>query len=214
MRERGLIGAVILAAGQSSRYRAADPSAVSKTVAMLDGKPLVRRVAEAALGAGLDPVIVVTGFAREDVEEALAGLSVAFVHNRAFASGLSSSLREGLAAMPRDRAGAAILLADMPMVGSSLLRSLAAAFAEHPRASAVAPAYGGRRGNPVIIAARLFDDVAKLKGDAGARLLLEGRDDVIEVPVDDAGVALDVDTPEALRDIAQGSTPAAGDERG
>lgn len=198
MSEPARIAAVILAAGQSSRYRAADPHAVSKVVATLEGKPLVRRVAEAALGGGLDPVVVVTGFARHEAQAALAGLDVGFVHNEAFASGLASSLKAGVAALPDDCGGAAILLADMPMVSAALLRALADAFRENPQASAIAPAWQGRRGNPVFINARIFGDVAKLQGDVGARPLLDGRDDVVEVAVEDSGVALDVDTPDAL----------------
>jgi molybdenum cofactor cytidylyltransferase len=198
MNEPARIGAVILAAGQSSRYRAADPTASSKVVAALAGKPLVRHVAEAALAAGLDPVIVVTGHAREETQAALSGLPVRFLHNSAFATGLASSLKQGVAALPLDCAGAAILLGDMPLVNAQILRGLAAAFAANPGASAVAPIYEGVRGNPVLIRSSLFDEVARLQGDVGARKLLQGRADVLDVAIDDAGVAIDIDTPEAL----------------
>jgi molybdenum cofactor cytidylyltransferase len=201
MSERGPIAAVILAAGQSSRYRAADPSAVSKVVAKLDGKPLVRRVAEAALAAGLAPVVVVTGFARAETEAALAGLDVRFTHNAAFASGLASSLKAGVASLPPETAGVAILLADMPKVSSDVLVALAAAFDAKPDSSAVVPTFRGQRGNPVFISRTLFEAVASLEGDVGARQLLRGRDDVVEVPFVDDGVALDVDTPDTLRSI-------------
>ena len=161
----------------------------------------MRRVAEARYAGGLDPVVVVTGFARQEAEAALAGLPVRFVHNAAFERGLASSLKAGVAALPGDCAGAAILLADMPMVSASLIGALADAFRANPQASAIAPTWKGRRGNPVVIAARLFTDVAKLQGDVGARPLLEGRDDVIECSVEDASVALDVDTPDALSQL-------------
>lgn len=199
MNERAGIGAVILAAGQSSRYRAADPSAVSKVVAPLGGKPLVRHVAEAALAARLDPVVVVTGHARDETERALTGLGVRFVHNPAFATGLASSLKAGVAALPSEAAGAAILLADMPKVSAGLIGALAAAFRDHPRAAAIVPTLHGQRGNPVLIRAILFGDVSRLEGDVGARPLLQGRGDVVEIAIDDAGAAFDVDTPEALK---------------
>jgi molybdenum cofactor cytidylyltransferase len=198
MTERQRIAAVILAAGQSSRYRAADPSAVSKVVATLGGKPLVRHVAEAALAAGLDPVVVVTGFAREAAQAGLDGLAVSFVHNPSFATGLSSSLKAGVYALPDDAAGAAILLADMPKVSAGLLGALAKAFNENPHACALAPNLNGQRGNPVFIRRALFDDVARLDGDVGARALLRGRSDVVDVAMDDDAVAFDVDTPDAL----------------
>ncbi len=198
MTDRPRIGAVILAAGQSSRYRAADPSAISKVVATLGGKPLVRHVGEAALAAGLEPVIVVTGFADEATRAALEGLPVSFVHNPLFATGLSSSLQAGVASLPHDVSGAAILLADMPRISAALLTTLVKAFEDHPGACALAPNLKGQRGNPVFIRRVLFDDVARLEGDVGARALLRGRSDVIDVIMDDDAVAFDVDTPDAL----------------
>ncbi|MFN3891820.1 MAG: NTP transferase domain-containing protein [Beijerinckiaceae bacterium] len=198
MTEGARIGAIILAAGQSSRFRAADPSAPSKVVAPLAGKPLVRHVAEAALAARLDPVIVVTGFAREHAEGALPGLDVRLVHNPDHATGLASSLRAGVAALPAGTEGAAILLADMPKISAGLIGTLARIFQENPHAAAVVPCLHGQRGNPVIIRASLFEDVARLQGDVGARPLLQGRSDVIEVAISDESVAFDVDTPDAL----------------
>lgn len=201
MSERLGIGAIILAAGQSSRYRAADPSAASKVVATLGGRPLVRCVAETALAARLDPVVVVTGFARQEVESALAGLDIRLVYNPAFATGLASSLKTGVCALPANVEGAAILLADMPMVGVDLIGALAQAFADHPAANAIVPAWNGQRGNPVLIRSTLFEEVAELHGDVGARRLLQGRSDVVEVAVQDSGVALDVDTPDVLKTL-------------
>ena len=59
------IAAIILAAGQASRFRAAagESGPATKLVAQLEGKPLVRHVAEAALASRAAPVIVVTGHA-------------------------------------------------------------------------------------------------------------------------------------------------------
>ena len=62
------VGAVILAAGQSSRFRAGGGPDPTKLVAKLDGKPIVRRVVEAALATKARPVVVVTGYARSSVE--------------------------------------------------------------------------------------------------------------------------------------------------
>ena len=163
---------------------------------MVDPTPIP--VAEAALAAGLDPVVVVTGFAREAAQAGLDGLAVSFVHNPSFATGLSSSLKAGVYALPDDAAGAAILLADMPKVSAGLLGALAKAFNENPHACALAPNLNGQRGNPVFIRRALFDDVARLDGDVGARALLRGRSDVVDVAMDDDAVAFDVDTPDAL----------------
>ena len=205
MSEAAPVAGVILAAGQASRFRAGDPSAKSKTVALFEGSPLVRRVVEAALAAGLSPVVVVTGFGADDVANAVQGLPVRLVHNPDYATGLASSLRAGVAAMEDGCAGAAILLADMPRVTPRLIQTLVGAWRARPEAAAAAPTWDGQRGNPVILGKRLFADVARLTGDVGARPLLMGRNDVIDVAVDDIAVALDVDTPEALRDLSRQS---------
>ncbi len=199
------VAAVLLAAGTASRYRAADPRLPTKLVAEFDGVPLVRRVAEAALASRAGPVIVVTGHAADAVRAALAGLPVAFTANPAFASGLASSLRAGLGAVPPEATGALVLLGDMPAVTPPLLDALVAAFAADPGTEAVVPVHGGRRGNPALLARSLFPAAMALAGDEGARRLLHGAR-VREVEVRDTAVLLDVDEPSALG--LTGSGPA------
>ncbi|WP_245501058.1 nucleotidyltransferase family protein [Lichenibacterium minor] len=192
------VAAVILAAGTSSRYRAADPSVATKLVAPHGGVPLVRRVADAALASPARPVVVVTGHAAPEVRDALAGCAVAFAHNPDFATGLASSLRVGLGALPADASGALVLLGDMPGVTPPLLERLLAAFAIDPAAEAVVPVTAERRGNPALLGRALFARAGALTGDEGARRLL-ARARVVEVDVDDDAVLLDVDEPAALR---------------
>jgi molybdenum cofactor cytidylyltransferase len=195
------VAAIILAAGASTRFRAAaGPNGpTTKLVAFRDGEPLVRRVARAALASRATPVVVVTGHAREDVKATLDDLAVAFVHNPDFATGLATSLKTAVRALPPTARGAVILLGDMPLIAAKLVDDLIAAFDAHPDAKAVAPVFAGQRGNPVLIARALFDHVMKLDGDVGARRLLRAAgEDVVEVDVGDASVTFDVDTPDAL----------------
>src|SRR5579884_729248 len=109
------LAAIILAAGLGTRFAGGNAS-TTKLLAELDRKPLVRHVADAALASGARPVIVVTGHAREGVENALRELPLTFVHNADYVSGLASSVRVGIAAVPQEAAGAIILLGDMPLV--------------------------------------------------------------------------------------------------
>ena len=194
------VAAIVLAAGRSSRYRAAGGTEPSKLVAALAGKPLVRHVAEAALASRARPVIVVTGHEREAVALALAGLPVHFAHNDAFATGMASSLKAGIAAAPPAAGGALILLGDMPYVTARLLDRLGAAFAEAPGSLAAAPVFEGRRGNPVLLARALFAAIDELRGDEGARKLLARAPPgaVVEVAVDDGAATFDIDTPAAM----------------
>ncbi len=108
------IAALLLAAGASRRMGDAN-----KMVAIIGGRPMVRIAAEAALGSGAVSLTVVTGYAPQDVDAALAGLEVTRVHNPDFAGGLSTSLRSGLASLPDDIDGVVVLLADMPAVTSA-----------------------------------------------------------------------------------------------
>lgn len=195
------VAAVVLAAGTSSRYRAADPSVATKLVAALDDMPVIRHVVLAALASRARPVVVVTGHARGEVTAALAGLDVVFAHNRNFALGLSGSLRTGLEALPPDRDGALILLGDMPEIGPAVLDRLVDAFAGRSGIEAVVPVHGGRRGNPALIGRGLFAPAAALTGDQGARRLLTGAK-ILEIDVGDGAVAIDIDEPDSLRSVA------------
>ncbi len=194
------VGAVILAAGQSSRFRAGGGRDPTKLVAKLDGKPIVRRVVEAALAAKARPVVVVTGYARDSVEAAVADLDVGLAFNPKFASGLASSLRVGLSAMPGDVGGALVLLGDMPWIGPRLIDALIDAFLARKGALAAVPLREGRRGNPVLLGRALFEAAMRLTGDEGARRLIGALSagELVEVEASDMGVTFDVDTPEDL----------------
>ncbi|WP_424361384.1 nucleotidyltransferase family protein [Methylocystis parvus] len=187
------IAAIILAAGRGARYGAAQ----SKLIADIDGVPIIRRVAQAALASRAARAVVVTGHAKKEIEAALSGLPVAFVFNPDFASGLASSLRTGLSAVA-DADGALALLGDMPGVTPSIIDALIAAFEKEPTSAAVIPTSDGRRGNPVLLSRALFPQVAMLEGDEGARKLLRETRGVVELSLDDEGVLADVDTPADL----------------
>ena len=146
-----------------------------------------------------EPVIVVTGHQREEVETALAGLPVRLVHNPDFAEGLGTSLKAGIAAVPADADGAIVCLGDMPQVDAALIDRLIAAFDPERGALVVVPTFEGKRGNPVLWSRRFFPDLMAIEGDVGARHLI-GRysEAVAEVPVEGKAALVDVDTPEAL----------------
>jgi molybdenum cofactor cytidylyltransferase len=194
------IGAVILAAGKSSRFRAGGGSDPTKLVAKLDGKPIVRRVVEAALAAKARPIVVVTGYARESVEAAIADCDVSLAFNPKFASGLASSLSVGLSAMPRGIVGALVLLGDMPRIGAPLIDALIDAFLARKDALAAVPLREGQRGNPVLLSQRLFERAMRLTGDEGARRLIGALSagELVEVEAPDMGVTSDIDTPDDL----------------
>lgn len=188
------IAGILLAAGKSSRMGA------NKLTLPFKGKPLVRHAADAALAGGLDPLIVVTGHDAPSVRNALAGAAVNFVHNADYAEGLSTSLRAGLRAVPDGCDGALVLLGDMPAITPGLIARVIAAF--NPRAGhaiCVARAADGTRGHPVLWGRQFFSEMAALRGDNGARALMDAHaDQVADVDAGDDAPLLDIDTPEAL----------------
>jgi molybdenum cofactor cytidylyltransferase len=187
------IAAIILAAGRSTRMGS------NKLLEELDGKALVRHVADAALGSIARSVWVVSGHEGESVRARLDGLGIRFVHNPDFALGLSTSLKAGVMALPAEAKGVVVLLGDMPRVTSEVINFVIQAFEAQPQAIAAVPVYQGEWGNPVLLSRSLFGAVAALQGDAGARKLLNGRaGEVLEVPVSNDAVLIDLDTPEAL----------------
>ncbi|KQP94840.1 4-diphosphocytidyl-2C-methyl-D-erythritol kinase [Methylobacterium sp. Leaf113] len=188
------LGLILLAAGRGTRF-GTEP----KLLQALGGQPLVRHVAEAALGSGLGPVVAVLGAHADRVGAALDGLDLVPVMNPDYAQGLSTSLQAGLAAFPAEVAAVLVLLGDMPRVTPQHLTRLAEAFrVADPAPSAVVPVHGGQRGNPVLLnRSRLGPALATLTGDQGAGRLLAGRTDVLEIAMD-VGVTQDVDTPAGL----------------
>ena len=181
-----------MAAGESRRW-----GADNKLLALIDGKPMVRRTAEVILASSVRPVLVVTGYEADEVRAALADLPLTFHHADDYADGMSASLRAGIDAVPADCPGALISLGDMHFVRPDTLDRLARF---HSEQAAVFPTWQGKRGNPVLLARSLFADIMMLTGDQGARALLGAiPDHVAELPVDDPGILRDVDRPDALR---------------
>lgn len=185
------LGAILLAAGGSRRLGR------PKQLVECDGEPLVRRQARLLLELNPACVVVVTGAAETGVRSALDGLDVALVHNRDWERGMGTSLACGIRAMPERVRGALLLLVDQYRLDADDLRRMIDAWRRDPE-SAVTAAWDERRGPPVVFPRALFDRVARLQGDSGARQVLKkfrGRLTVVPSP----NAAFDLDTAEDLQ---------------
>jgi molybdenum cofactor cytidylyltransferase len=143
--------------------------------------------------------LVVTGHEAEKTRGALAGAGVTFVSNAQYEKGLSTSVKAGINSVPVDCDGAMILLGDMPDISAKLIDRVIASFDPAAGHAICAASAGGRRGHPVLWARSYFPQLTALKGDAGARALLEAHSDqLVEIEAGDEAPLTDIDTPEAL----------------
>lgn len=188
VRERPIVG-ILLAAGRSSRFGTAN-----KLLATVDGDPLVRQAAATLSGSAVDRTVVVLGHEADRIRRALAGLDVEFRTNETYGRGQSTSVREGVRAAREHGASAAVIaLADLPAVSQSTIDVLVSAY-RADAGTALAAAFEGRRGNPVLFDERHFEALEDVSGDAGGRELLLDGDRAAIVETGDPGVVRDVDT--------------------
>ncbi|RUS59288.1 nucleotidyltransferase family protein [Pseudorhodobacter sp. E13] len=181
---------LVLAAGAARRMRGAD-----KLLEPVGGLPLLRRVAEMALGTGL-PVWVALPPDRPARAMALKGLPLGLVTVPDAAEGMAASLRAGLADCP-EGAAVLLLLADMPEIDAADLTRMIAAHQAQPQHILRGACADGRPGHPVLFPAWARAELAGLHGDSGAKPLLQahaGR--VSHVPLPDTHALTDLDTPE------------------
>jgi molybdenum cofactor cytidylyltransferase len=186
---------VVLAAGEGTRF-----GGEGKLVAPLGGRPVVAWAVAAAEGSRADRVVVVVGARAAAVRAALPPGRAQVVECAEWSVGMSASLRCGVkAAGPVE--WVVVVLGDGPGVTAAMIDAvLAAAASAAPEVLAVRPVRAGRPAHPVALRRPLLEQVARLRGDAGARELL--RDAVVlELDASSWPEAGDVDTPEALGDL-------------
>ena len=183
-----MISALVLAAGSATRFGR------TKQLEIVRGKPLAQHAVDAAVAAGVDEVVVVVGHDAEAVRASLRLPSRGrAVVNPAFASGMASSLGEGLRALDPGSEAAVILLADQPGITSSHVSMLIEAFGH--RGSRIVRLRFRSGPGPALLAREVWAEAGRLEGDEGARVLMDRHPEWVE-EVDVGGEApVDVDEP-------------------
>ncbi len=184
------VGAVVLAAGRSSRM--GEP----KQLLVLDGKPLLQHTLNNVHCADVGDVVLVLGAAAEDIRPQVSSKGVKIVVNQDYQRGMGSSLGVGLSALDPQTDAALIVLADQPFVQSATLDQIIEAY-RRSGAEIVIPMYQGFRGNPVLLDRSVFPELMALTGDIGCRSIFGDHvEGIMKVAVDDIGVLLDIDSKE------------------
>lgn len=185
------IGAIVLAAGQSSRMGS------PKQLAPFDGKPLIRHATEIVLASRARSVAVVLGSSAMRIAPALNGLPVRIAMNQRWPEGMGTSIQAGLDALAEDDLdGVLLTLGDQPLVTSSHLDSLIAT-QESTGKAVVAAEYAGTVGIPVLFMRSMFAQLRGLAPDKGCKSVIVGnKSEAAFVACPEA--ECDVDTPEDL----------------
>jgi molybdenum cofactor cytidylyltransferase len=185
------IGAVVLAAGGSSRF--GEP----KQLIPFRGKSLVRRVTDAACDAGCSPVVVVIGSNDKKLRRELDRACIVIVQNKQWQRGIGSSIRCGIQELinssPDIQAGV-LLVCDQPAVNARVIEQLVA-LRETTEKSIVASSYADTLGVPALFARSIFEELLSLDDQAGAKsIVLRSSDRVASFPFPEGQI--DIDTRE------------------
>jgi molybdenum cofactor cytidylyltransferase len=192
--DRGRVGAVVLAAGQSTRMGQA------KQVLPWGKHTVIEQVNSTLIQAGISEIVVVTGAAREQVEARLRTLPVNLVHNPDYSTAeMVTSLQVGIRSLSPAVEALLVVLGDQPGIEAGVVRAVVKAY-RAGKSRLVVPSYEKRRGHPWLADQSLWPDLMALREEKTLRDFLNEHADEIEyVNIDSPSILKDVDTPEDYR---------------
>ena len=187
-----MIRAILLCAGTASRF--GSPKLLARRP---DGVPIVTHSAH-GLMEGAGNVLAVIRPGDRELQYVLVTAGCDVIESATAARGMGASLASGVAGSP-DASGWIVALGDMPDILPATHRAVVDALAKGAKLAAAVSRATRERGHPVGFSRALFDELCALDGDEGARAIVQRhRGSLAEVPVDDPGIFLDVDTPADL----------------
>jgi molybdenum cofactor cytidylyltransferase len=195
------MSALLLAAGKSERMGGV------KLLLSLGEKRMIEAALANLQGSRCDEIIVVLGFATEEIRPLVEGKErVKVVINPQFAEGMSTSIHEGLQAISSRATGILIALADQPFIPPEVINKLIEGFQTGVQ-GIVLPVYEGKRGHPVILDRKKYEEeLLALQGDVGGKEIVgKHPEDVLEVAVASKGVVIDIDAPEDYKAMQEES---------
>ena len=189
------LGCVIMAAGNASRFGR------NKLESELDGRTLITRALDAVPAEMFRRVTVVSQYPA--ILRMAGDRGFDAVLNDRPEDGVSRTIRLGTERMA-ECAAILYMVADQPLLRADTVRRVARAWLDDPGCIAAASS-GGRRGNPCIFPARLFPELLALTGDRGGSAVIRAHPELLRLVEAEARELVDCDTPDALRELAQGS---------
>lgn len=192
-----MIGAIVLAAGTSSRM--GRPKA-AMTLGR-EGPTFLDAILTTLDGAGVAAVRVVVppGQERRDARD---------VQNPDPAAGMLRSVQCGLRALPSGLDAVFVWPVDHPLVERATIVAMITAL-RAGGAPIVVPTHSGRRGHPVLFAARVLPELFTADGTRGAAAVVHAHADRLELAVADRGILEDIDTPEDYARLIAAPSPTS-----
>lgn len=198
------VAGVLLAAGTSSRMGR------NKLLLEWNGETMVHGCARRAVAGGVSPLIVVLGPSAAAIRSALSDVPCDTVVNPEYESGMASSVRAGLAAVPEAAAAVIILLADMPHVTGEMVGQMIQRY-HTTRAPLVISEYDGISAPPVLYDRLLWAELASANGEGRGRDIAARHRDQSETMRWPASALADLNVPEDYARLTRESlTPCEG----
>ncbi len=202
----GMIPAIVLAAGRSSRMGR------PKATLTLGADTFLTRIVRTFLDAGVDDVVAVVGHEAAAIVESFAatGLPARFVLNRQYDRGQLSSLVTGLGVVDRPGVAAVLVtLVDVPLFSAATVRAVITRYREK-HAPIVRPTSGTRHGHPLLIDRSIFDELRSADPDRGAKAIVRAHATADgDLPIADEGAFIDIDTPDEYERVISGQWSGA-----
>jgi len=183
-----MISSILLAAGKSQRMK-------GKNKLLIEYKkiPLIKHSVENILSSSIDELIIVLGHQKEIVEKFIEkNKKIKFIFNKDFESGMASSIKTGLNHLSKNTDAFFICLADMPQVNLNIYNKL---IRMRNSKKIIVPTFNGIQGNPVLFSTSMKNKIMDIKGDVGAKKIVEScADQLLYIETGDLGVTKDFNT--------------------
>jgi len=183
-----VVRAVVLAAGESIR------TGTPKMLLTIGTKTLIEKVIENILASHVKSITVVLGAYREQIGLIISNLPVSHTFNDNYRDGMLSSVICGLKSLPEQTDAAIIYPGDYPFIKAGIINEMIDVYRSTGK-GIVIPVCKGRRGHPIIIDRKYFNEVEKLDEKRGLRALAEKfRNEIQEYITDNKMIFNDIDT--------------------
>lgn len=192
-------GILVLAGGQSKRL------GTPKQLLLYKGKTLLHTLLSTIQTITSERVFLVLGAYAAEISAQISDNQIQTIYNENWEEGMASSIRTGVAYIQQHFPsidGIMIVVCDQPFLTTSQLLSLI----EIQRNSGLpiaASAYKGVAGTPVLFHQSFFDTLLQLKGDKGARTIIQAHISAVATVPFEKG-EIDIDTQEAYQQLLEG----------